>query len=521
MTEKTVLELKGITKRFPGVLANDHIDLTLKQGEVHALLGENGAGKSTLMNILYGLYQPTEGEIFVNGQKVSINSPGDSIAAGIGMVHQHFMLIPVFTVAENVMLGEEETSPGGFLKRREAAQKISELSSRFGLEVDPNALVGDLPVGIQQRVEIIKLLYRDANILIFDEPTAVLTPQEADSLFEIMQLLIDQGKSIVFITHKLREVLDYADRITVLRRGKVVGATTPAEADPSKLAEMMVGRAVDLDVERDPPQLGEKVLDVKNLVVTDEQGQIAVDNISFELRAGEILGIAGIQGNGQTELVEAITGMSKVDVGEINLLGESIQNKPPRTITELGSAHIPEDRQRDGVVKDFPIIDNLALQTYYMEPFSNGVILREDVMRENAAKLVKQFDVRTPTIETSVGSLSGGNQQKVIVAREFSRDIKFLVAAQPTRGIDVGSIEYIHSQIVAKRDDGVAVLLVSTELDEVMQLSDRIAVMFDGRIVANVDARTVTKEQVGLLMAGSSAADVLGTSAGEVLGEEG
>lgn len=510
MSKQLVLELKGITKRFPGVLANDHIDLSLEQGEIHALLGENGAGKSTLMNILYGLYQPTEGEIYVNGQKVTINSPGDSISAGIGMVHQHFMLIPVFTVTENVMLGEEEVSPGGFLKRREAGRKISELSSRFGLDLNPEALVGDLPVGIQQRVEIIKLLYRDANILIFDEPTAVLTPQEADSLFEIMKLLIDQGKSIIFITHKLREVLDYADRITVLRRGKVVGTTTPAEADTAKLAEMMVGRAVDLDVDREPPQVGETVLNVSNLTVLDEQGQVAVDNISFELRAGEILGVAGIQGNGQTELVEAITGMSRVDRGEINLLGEAVQNKPPRYITELGSAHIPEDRQRDGIVKEFPIIDNLALQTYYTKPFSKGVVLQEDVMRENATRLVEQFDVRPPIIENAAGSLSGGNQQKVIVAREFSRDIKFLVAAQPTRGIDVGSIEYIHSQIVAKRDDGVAVLLVSTELDEVMQLSDRIVVMFDGRIVANIDARNVTKEQVGLLMAGSSAEEVLG-----------
>ena len=509
MSDQPVLELKGITKRFPGVLANDHIDLTLNKGEVHALLGENGAGKSTLMNILYGLYQPSEGEIFVNGQKVDIHSPGDSIAAGIGMVHQHFMLIPVFTVTENVMLGEEETTTGGFLKRREAAKKIEELSSRFGLNVDPNALVGDLPVGVQQRVEIIKLLYRDANILIFDEPTAVLTPQEADSLFEIMQLLIDQGKSIIFITHKLREVLDYADRITVLRRGKVVGSTKPADANPAKLAEMMVGRAVDLDVDRDPPKVGEIVLKVNNLTVLDEQEQVAVDQVSFELRSGEILGVAGIQGNGQTELVEAITGMTQTAAGSIKLLGQDIQNKPPRYITEIGSAHIPEDRQRDGVVSTFPIIDNLALQSYYMEPFSNGVVLNESKMRENAASLVKQFDVRTPSIETTVGSLSGGNQQKVIVAREFSRDIKFLVAAQPTRGIDVGSIEYIHSQIVEKRDDGVAVLLVSTELDEVMQLSDRIAVMFDGRITAMVDANDVTKEQVGLLMAGSSLEEVM------------
>lgn len=510
MEAKTVLELKGITKRFPGVLANDQIDLTLKEGEIHALLGENGAGKSTLMNILYGLYQPSEGEIFVNGRKTIIESPSDAIAAGIGMVHQHFMLIPVFTVTENVMLGEESTQGVGVvLDRKSAAKKISDLSERFGLSVNPNSLVGELPVGVQQRVEIIKLLYRDASILIFDEPTAVLTPQEADALFEIMRSLVAQGKSIIFITHKLREVLEFADRITVIRRGKVVGSTTPAEATPASLAEMMVGRAVHLSVDREPPKVGKTVLHIDSVVIRDDQESIAVKNVSLEVREGEIVGVAGIQGNGQTELVEAITGLREVDSGSIKLLDKEIANKTPRFITELGAAHVPEDRQRDGLVLGFPIVDNLAIQSYYEPPFSKGPTLQEGYMRDHAGKLVKSYDVRTPSIDTAAGALSGGNQQKVIVAREFSRDISLLVASQPTRGLDVGSIEYIHDQVVQKRDAGCAVLLVSTELDEIMNLSDRIAVMYDGEIVAIVDANQVTKEQVGLLMAGGELEEVL------------
>ncbi|MEM7336528.1 MAG: ABC transporter ATP-binding protein [Chloroflexota bacterium] len=509
MAEKTVLELKGITKRFPGVLANDHIDLTLNQGEIHALLGENGAGKSTLMNILYGLYQPTEGEIFVNGNKTTVHSPSDAISAGIGMVHQHFMLIPVFTVTENVMLGEEETRGGGVLDRRAAAQKIRALSEKFGLSVDPNAMVGSLPVGVQQRVEIIKLLYRDANILIFDEPTAVLTPQEADALFEIMRSLVDQGKSIIFITHKLREVLEFADRITVIRRGKVIGSTTPNEATPGSLAEMMVGRAVHLITDREPPKVGATVLDIQSVVVLDDQEVMAVKNLTLEVKSGEIVGIAGIQGNGQTELVEAITGLRETKEGKISLLGKDITNKTPRTITEMGTAHVPEDRQRDGLVLSFPIVDNLAIQSYYQQPFSKGATMQEDYMRDNAESLVKNYDVRTPNIDTAAGALSGGNQQKVIVAREFSRDISLLVASQPTRGLDVGSIEYIHDQVVKKRDGGTAVLLVSTELDEIMNLSDRIVVMYDGELVAIVNAGDVTKEQVGLLMAGGELEAVL------------
>ncbi len=497
-----VLELRNITKRFPGVLANDQISLDLKEGEIHAMLGENGAGKTTLMNILYGLYQPDEGEIFVRGKKVTIHSPGDAIAAGVGMVHQHFMLIPVFTVTENVMLGEESVKAGGFLDRAAAAERIRHISDQYKLEVDPTAYVKDLPVGVQQRVEIVKLLYREADILILDEPTAVLTPQEADELFKIMRTLVSKGKSIIFITHKLREVLEFADRITVIRRGKVVGSVIPDEADQLKLAEMMVGRAVQLELERKPSTVGGSVLQVENLVVTDERHQIAVDGISFDVNAGEVLGIAGVQGNGQTELVEAITGLRTPETGKIELLGQDVTKSSPRRITELGSAHVPEDRQRDGLVLPFPITDNLILNTYYQDPYSKGVVLQEKTILENAAQLVKDFDIRTPSPTTSAGSLSGGNQQKVIVAREFSRPIKLLVASQPTRGLDVGSIEYIHRQILEKRDQGCAVLLVSSELDEILALSDRIAVMFRGKIVEILPAEKATKEGLGLLMAG-------------------
>ena len=497
-----ILQLSQITKRFPGVLANDHIDLTLNEGEILALLGENGAGKSTLMNILYGLYQPDEGQISVRGTPITIHSSIDAIKAGIGMVHQHFMLIPVFTVTENVMLGEEETKRFGFLDREKAAQKIHQLSESYKLEVPPEAYVRDLPVGVQQRVEIIKLLYREADILIFDEPTAVLTPQEADELFEIMRSLVKRGKSIIFITHKLREVLDVADRIMVIRRGKVVGETLPGEADRNKLAAMMVGRPVNLEVERTPAKPGEVVLEVQNLSMLDAQGQMSVRDISFDVRAGEILGIAGVQGNGQTEVVEAVTGMAIPASGKITLLGKDITGANPREITEAGSAHIPEDRQRDGLVLPFPITDNLILCNYYLEPYSKGIVLQEESILQTAEQLVQEFDVRTPSIYTSAGSLSGGNQQKVIVAREVSRPIKFLVASQPTRGLDVGSIEFIHKRIVEKRDQGCAVLLVSPELDEVMELSDRIAVMFRGKILAIVPSEHATKEKIGLLMAG-------------------
>ncbi len=499
-----ILELRGITKRFPGVLANDHIDLTLEQGEIHALLGENGAGKTTLMNILYGLYQPDEGEIIVRGKPVQVYSPGEAIANEIGMVHQHFMLIPVFTVTENVMLGEESTRAAGILDRKTAAGRIRSISSQYNLEVNPDSYVKDLPVGVQQRVEIIKLLYRNASILIFDEPTAVLTPQEADELFIIMRSLASQGKSIIFITHKLREVLDVADRITVIRRGKVIGTVQPEGADQNQLAAMMVGHAVQLELERNPANPGETVLKVDNLVVADETRQVTVDGVSFEVCAGEVVGIAGVQGNGQTELVEALTGLRPPVGGRVTLLGSDITSASPREITEMGSAHIPEDRQRDGLVLTFPVTDNLILNTYYRPPFSKGAAMNEKPILENAVKEIESFDVRTPSPLTQVGSLSGGNQQKVIVARELSRPIKLLIAAQPTRGLDVGSIEYIHTQILKRRDAGVAVLLVSTELDEILQLSDRIAVMYRGKIVAVVPSAEAKKSYIGLLMAGIS-----------------
>ena len=499
-----VLELRGVTKHFPGVLANDHIDLTLDAGEILGLLGENGAGKTTLMNILYGLYQPDEGEIVVRGKQIVAHSPSDAIAAGIGMVHQHFMLIPVFSVTENVMLGEETTFLGGFLNRRRASARVRGISEQYGLAVDPNSFIKDLPVGVQQRVEIIKLLYREADILIMDEPTAVLTPQEADELFKIMRSLAAQGKSIIFITHKLREVLDVADRITVLRLGKVVGTTVPGKANRHKLAEMMVGREVELEVERTPPKAGDVVMQVDDLVVADDRNQVAVDGVSLELRAGEIMGLAGVQGNGQTELVEALTGLRAATRGSIRILGEDVTYAKPRQITELGTAHVPEDRQRDGLVLPYPVSDNLVLCTYYLPPFSRGVVMRGKEIERTARRLIDEFDIRTPSPLTPAGSLSGGNQQKVIVAREFSRPIKVLIASQPTRGLDVGSIEYIHHRIVEKRDAGCGVLLVSSELDEIMELSDRIAVMYRGKIVAVLEAEEATKEHVGLLMAGVS-----------------
>jgi ABC-type uncharacterized transport system ATPase subunit len=515
-----ILELKGITKQFPGVLASDHINLILQKGEILALLGENGAGKTTLMNILYGLYQPDEGEILINGNPVKCQSPNDAIAKGIGMVHQHFMLIPVFTVAENVMLGDETVKSLGFLDRASASKKIEELSHKYNLAVNPSDYISDLPVGVQQRVEIIKLLYRQAEILIFDEPTAVLTPQEADELFEIMRSLSAQGKSIIFITHKLREVLAIADRIMVLRRGRVTGEALPAEADQEILAEMMVGREVNLVVEKADKVPGEVVLTVENLTAVDKAQNIMVDEVSLTVREGEILGIAGVQGNGQTELCEAITGMQKPTGGRITLLGQDISKASPRCITEIGSANIPEDRQRDGLVLPFPVAENLVLCSYYQPPFSKGILLDYPAIMNNADHLVEDFDIRTPSSLTPVSTLSGGNQQKVIIARELSRPIKFLIASQPTRGLDVGSIEYIHKRIVQKRDEGCAVLLISPELDEIMELSDRIAVMFRGKIIAVKESKETTKEQIGLLMAGVTDKQAAPTSDGITLAPE-
>ena len=502
-----VLELRGITKQFPGVLANDHIDITLQEGDVLALLGENGAGKTTLMNILYGLYKPDEGKIIVRGQEVEIQGPNDAIARGIGMVHQHFMLIPVMTVTENVMLGVEPIKNGMFLDSAKVAARVRDISEQYGLDVDPDAYIKDLPVGIQQRVEIIKVLYREADILILDEPTAVLTPQEVEGLFKILQTLIEKGKSIIFITHKLKEVMAVADQITVLRNGRVVGTVLPNEVDPEKLASMMVGRDVNLIVMKKPSVPKEAALEVKDLFARDDRMNMTVNGVSFEVRKGEVLGIAGVQGNGQTELVYALTGLIQPVSGEIRITGEPLHHTSPRTILERGVAHIPEDRQKHGLILSFPIYDNMVLCTYYKPPFARGIALQENTIHENAKNLVEQFDVRTPSIFVNVSTLSGGNQQKVIVAREFSRPIELLIASQPTRGLDVGSIEYIHNRIIEKRDEGTGVLLVSSELDEILALSDRIAVMYHGQIMDIVSAEDASKEYLGLLMAGMRASE--------------
>ena len=506
---KIVLEARGIVKQFPGVLANDNVNFDLREGEVHALLGENGAGKSTLMNVLYGLYKPDGGEILVNGSPIVMHSPKDAITHGIGMVHQHFMLIPVFSVTENIMLGSEtdhraknNESPIAILDREEVANLVSQLSEKYGFKINPNALVGDLPVGVQQRVEIVKALYRKASILILDEPTAVLTPQEADDLFNIIRELKKQGVSIIFITHKLREVLAIADRITVMRAGKVVGSAIPSESDEHQLATMMVGREVILKVDKDAAKPKDVVLSAKNLKVIDQRNLVAINNLSFEVRAGEILGIAGVQGNGQTELAEALSGLRKLDSGSV-LLGEhDLTNSSPRHLTMHGLAHIPEDRQKHGLVLSYTVADNLILCDYFLAPFNKNGILQQDQIDQFSRKLISDFDVRTPSPYVSAGKLSGGNQQKVIVARELSRNVKLVIASQPTRGLDVGSIEYIHKQIVKMRDRGVAVLLISAELDEIMALSDRIAVMYRGEIVTTTDAKDTSKEKLGLWMAG-------------------
>ncbi|MCG8347143.1 MAG: ABC transporter ATP-binding protein [Chloroflexales bacterium] len=501
-----VLEARGITKRFPGVVANDNVSLKLHQGEVLALLGENGAGKSTLMNILYGLYHQDEGEILVRGKPTRVNNPHEAIALGIGMVHQHFQLVPVMTVAENVMLGNEITQGRFFLNRNRAIKQIREISQQYGLEIDPSALIADLPVGAQQRVEIIKALYRNADILILDEPTAVLTPQESDDLFAVMRALTAEGKAIIFITHKLREVLDIADRIMVLRSGRVVGETMPVQASEERLAAMMVGREVLLQVEKDPAVPTDVVLEVRDLQVLDDRQHLTVNGVDLVVRAGEILGIAGVQGNGQTELVAALTGLRQPIAGSITILGKDTTVATPRQVSELGVAHIPEDRQREGLVTSYPLTDNAVLELYYLPPFAQGIVTNSQAITEHAQNLVQQFDVRTPNVTVSASSLSGGNQQKLIVAREFTRPIKLLIAAQPTRGIDVGSIEFIHQQIVRKRDEGTAVLVVSAELDEILALSDRIAVMYRGKIAATLEASEANREELGLLMAGGKMA---------------
>lgn len=499
-----VLEVRQITKRFGEVIANDHIDLTLNKGRVLGLLGENGAGKSTLMNLIYGLYQPDSGEIRVNGERAEIHGPHDAIALGIGMVHQHFQLVDVMTVTENVMLGNESTVGLGFLNRRQVSERIREISREYGLEVDPNAVIRDLPVGIQQRVEIIKALYRNADILILDEPTAVLTPQETRGLFRIMHTLVERGVSIIFISHKLKEVLEICDDVMVLRRGKVAAAhADPTQSTEMSLAALMVGRDVNLQVEKERAHGQERVLHVQRLRVNDERGLPAVDGFSLDVHAGEIVGIAGVQGNGQTELVEALTGLRHVEEGRITLFDQDITNDSPRAITNRGVAHVPEDRQRMGMVKPFQVMDNIVLNQYQKAPFAHGILINDRAIEEHAAELVERYDVRPPDIHLNIGGLSGGNQQKVIIAREFSRDVKLLIASQPTRGLDVGSIEFIHKQIVRMRDEGTAVLVISSELDEILSLSDRVAIMYHGKIIDILPIEEATRDKVGLRMAGS------------------
>jgi ABC-type uncharacterized transport system ATPase subunit len=495
------LEMFGITKRYPGVVANDAIDLEVRPGEIHALLGENGAGKTTLMNILYGLARPDEGQILLDGNEVHLTGPSDAIKRGISMVHQHFMLVPVLTVAENIVLGDETMSGPFFLDRKQAHERIVELGRRFGFEVDPEAKVGTLSVGWQQRVEILKALYRDARILVLDEPTAVLTPQETGEIFEVLRRLAAEGHSIVFISHKLYEVLAIADRITVIRRGKVVGERIPSETNEEDLAELMVGREVSLVVDRGQSHPAEAALAVAGLVVNDDRGREIVHGIDLEVRAGEILGIAGVAGNGQDELVEAIVGMRKPVGGRVTLDGRDITGQSSRRVYGHGVAYVPADRHRFGLVLSFSIADNLVLTSYHRPPYARGILRNDAAIEQMAEERVKAFDVRTPSADAKAGTLSGGNQQKVVVAREFDRDLRLLVLDQPTRGLDVGSIEFIHRQAIAKRDAGTAILLVSAELDEVLELSDRIAVMYRGKIVAVRDGRTADKNEIGLLMA--------------------
>ncbi|UJP41246.1 ABC transporter ATP-binding protein [Cellulomonas palmilytica] len=494
------LELRGITKRFGALVANDHIDLVIEPGEIHALLGENGAGKSTLMNVLYGLYDPDEGEILLDDTTRTFVGPGDAMAAGIGMVHQHFMLVPVFTVAENVALGHEPVKGGGILDLAQARRTVREISDRFGFDVDPDALVEDLPVGAQQRVEIIKALSRRAEVLILDEPTAVLTPQETDELIAIMRQLKESGTSIVFITHKLREVRAVADKITVIRRGKVVGTAEPTSTE-TELASLMVGRSVSLGVDKAPARPGEVGLEVSHLTVIDPAGVRQVDDVSFDVARGEIVAIAGVQGNGQTELTEVILGLQKPVTGSVRLDGADLVGRSVKEVLRAGVGFVPEDRTVDGLVAEFSVAENLVLDLHDEEPFAKGVQMDLAKVRANAEHRTVEFDVRTPSIEAAAGTLSGGNQQKVVLAREMSRPLRLFIASQPTRGLDVGSIEFVHKRVVAERDNGTPVIIVSTELDEVLALADRIVVMYRGRIVGTVPGDT-DRDVLGLMMAG-------------------
>ena len=503
MAHENVIEMREITKVFGEFVANDKINLELRKGEIHALLGENGAGKSTLMNMLAGLLEPTSGEIVVNGQVVKLDSPSKAASLGIGMVHQHFMLVEAFTVAENIILGSELTK-NGVLDIARATREINELSERYGLAVDPSAKVADISVGAQQRVEILKTLYRGADILIFDEPTAVLTPSEIDELMAIMKKLVKEGKSIILITHKLDEIRAVSDRVTVIRRGKSIETVEIVGATNADLAEMMVGRSVSFKTEKHPAQTKEVVLSIKDLVVNENRGVPAVKNLSLDVRAGEIVGIAGIDGNGQSELIQAITGLRKIESGSVELKGQSISGLHPRQITEMSVGHVPEDRHRDGLVLDMMISENIALQTYYKEPLSKKGILNYTNIIDYAKKLMQEFDVRAASEIVPASALSGGNQQKAIIAREIDRNPDLLIVSQPTRGLDVGAIEYIHKRLIEARDNGKAVLVVSFELDEILNVSDRIAVIHDGKIQGIVTPETTNKQELGVLMAGGN-----------------
>ncbi|MDD3704928.1 MAG: ABC transporter ATP-binding protein [Clostridiaceae bacterium] len=503
-----VIEMKGISKSFPGIRANDNINLKIEQGEIHVLLGENGAGKSTLMNILYGLYQPDEGQILIKGKPVKIVNPNVAISHGIGMVHQHFMLIPPFTVTENIILGKEPHK-GTTLDIQKAISDVEEISKKYELRVDPRVIVRDISVGMQQRVEILKTLYRGAEILILDEPTAVLTPQEIDELCIIMRSLVYQGKSIILITHKLKEVMSMSDKVTIIRRGKVIDTLNTKDTNIDELAEKMVGRKVSLTVEKKEAKVLSPILEIKGLKVLDNRKLEAVKGIDLQVHGGEILGIAGVDGNGQSELVQAITGLSKAEAGEVFLNGKDITNLPPREIIAGGVGHIPEDRHKRGLVLAYTLAENSILGSHYLKKFRKGMGLSYQNIREYCRKLISEYDIRTPNEKVIAKSLSGGNQQKLIVAREIDRDPSLCIASQPTRGLDVGAIEFVHKKLIELRDEGKAVLLVSLELDEVMDLSDRIAVMYDGKIVGILDAKDATEKKLGIMMAGGSAQDAV------------
>jgi simple sugar transport system ATP-binding protein len=498
-----VIEMLGIRKEFPGIVANDNINLQVKKGEIHALLGENGAGKSTLMNVLFGLYQPEKGEIRVKGKTVNITNPNIANDLGIGMVHQHFMLVNNFSVTENIILGNEPTKTGK-INLKDAEKQVKEISEKYGLAVNPSAKISDISVGMQQRVEILKTLYRGAEILIFDEPTAVLTPQEIKELIGIMKTLIKEGKSIILITHKLKEIMEVCDRVTVIRKGEGIGTVNVAETNPNELAALMVGREVLFTTQKKEAVPAEEVLKIEDLVVKDSRNVTVIDSLNLSVKAGEIVGIAGVDGNGQSELIEAITGLMTSESGSILLNGKDIRNQRPRQITEAGVGHIPQDRHKHGLVLDFPVGENMVLQTYYQKPYSKKGVLNFKAIYDKAEKLIKEFDVRTPSSSTLARALSGGNQQKAIIGREVDRDPDLLIAAQPTRGLDVGAIEFIHRRLIEQRDKGKAVLLISFELEEIMNVSDRIAVIYEGKIVAIVNPKETTEQELGLLMAGSS-----------------